>query len=112
MNPNKAFRKFGQACREAPEGASLNVGLVWIEKKGWRVAMNVHEAMLHLGGKEARGLADIYDKNLRVPEWAGKTGLEWVPPELRKLADEADQKNRDGIVPPEMLNYVEPQGSG
>jgi hypothetical protein len=111
MNPNKAFRKFGQACMSAPSGAELTVGLVWIEPKGWRVMMNVHTAMLHLGSKEARGLADIYDKHHKSPEWRGKTtGLEWVAPELRTLSDEIDQKNAAGIVPPEMLNYVSAQG--
>ncbi len=107
MNPNKAFRKFGQACMNAPADAQLTVGLVWIEKKGWRVMMNVHTAMLHLGSKEAKGLADIYDKHHKSPEWRGKTtGLEWVASELRKLSDEIEQKNRDGIIPPEMLDHI------
>lgn len=113
MNPNKAFRQFGRACMEAPEDTSLTVGLMWTEPKGWRVMMNVHTSVLHLGCKEARGLADIYDRHHQSPEYLGKTtGLEWVAPELRKLANEADQKNRDGIIPPEMLNHVEPQGNG
>ncbi|WP_025036122.1 hypothetical protein [Bradyrhizobium sp. DOA9] len=112
MNPNKAFRKFGQACMNAPADAQLTVGVSWIERKGWRVAMMVHTASLHLGPKEARGLADIYDKHHRSPEWRGKTtGLEWVAPELRKLADEVDAKNKAGEIPAEMLGHVEARGS-
>lgn len=111
MKPNKAFRKFGRACMDAPEGAQLVVGLVWIEKKGWRVAMNVHTSMLHLGPQEARGLADIYDKHHRSPEYRGKTtGLEWVAPELRSLADEATAKNQAGTIPPEALDIISAQG--
>jgi hypothetical protein len=113
MNPKKAMRKFGDACMSAPEGAALTVGLTWIEGKGWRVMMMVHTSMLHIGPKDARGLADIYDKHHKSPEYIGKTtGLEWVAPELRNLAAEAEQKNRDGIMPPEMLDHVAPQGSG
>ncbi len=111
MNPNKAFRKFGQACMDAPAGASLTVGLVWIEPKGWRVMINVGPALLHLGSKEARGLADIYDKQHQSAEWRGKTtGLEWVASELRTLASEIDEKNAAGTVPPEMLDLIATKG--
>jgi hypothetical protein len=112
MNPNKAFRKFGDAAMSAPEGATLTVGLTWIETKGWRVMMMIHTSMLHVGPKEARGLADIYDKHHKSPAYLGKTtGLEWIAPELRNLATEAEQKNRDGILPPEMLDHIAPQGT-
>jgi hypothetical protein len=30
MNPKKAFRRFGDACMAAPEGARLTVGLSWV----------------------------------------------------------------------------------
>jgi hypothetical protein len=111
MKPNKAFRKFGQACMNAPAGAQLTIGVCWIEHKGWRVMMMVHESVLHLGAMEARGLAEIYDKQHRSPEWRGKTtGLEWVAPELRKLAGEADGKNKLGEIPAEMLGHVTAQG--
>lgn len=111
MNPNKAFRKFGEAAMTAPPGAQLTVGLMWIEPKGWRVMMNIHTSVLHLGSVEARGLADIYDRQHQAPEYRGKqTGLEWVAPELRSLADEAEQKNRDRVMPPEMLDVVAPHG--
>jgi|GEM_PF-2574153 hypothetical protein len=107
MNPKKAFRKFGDACMNAPEGASLTIGLTWIEAKGWRVMMSIHTSVLMVGAKDARGLADVYDKQHRSPEYLGKTtGLEWVAPMLRELADEADQKNRDRVMPPEMLEHV------
>lgn len=113
MNPKKAFRKFGDMAMNAPAGATLTVGLTWIEDKGWRVLMQIHTAALMIGTKDARGLADIYDKHHRAPEYRGKTtGLEWVAPMLRELADEADQKNRDRVMPPEMLDHVAPQGSG
>lgn len=111
MKPHKAFRKFGQACMNAPADAQLTVGVSWIERKGWRVVMMVHTSSLHLGSQEARGLADIYDKHHRSPEWRGKTtGLEWVAPELRNLADEVEAKNRAGEIPSEMLALVQPQG--
>lgn len=111
MKPNKAFRKFGLAVARAPEGAQLVVGLVWIQRKGWRVAMNVHTAMLHLAAAEARGLADIYDKQHRSPEYVGKTtGLEWVAPELRSLADEVEQKTRDNVMPDGLIDIIQPEG--
>ncbi len=96
---------------DAPPDATLTVGLTWIEKKGWRVMMIVHNAMLHLGSKEARGLADIYDKHHASPEWRGTiSGLEWVAPQLRVLSDEVDQKNAAREMPPQMLNHVQMQG--
>lgn len=111
MNPNKAFRRFGRAVMDAPEGSNLTVGVAWIEKKGWRVMMSVCTSMLHLGSQEARGLANLYDKHHASPEWRGQTtGLEWVAPELRTLSDEVDQKNAAGIMPPEMLDHVAARG--
>lgn len=111
MKPNKAFRKFAAAVAHTPEGASLVVGLVWIQKKGWRVAMNVHTAMLHLGPVEARDLADVYDKKHRSAEYANtRTGLEWVAPELRSLADEVEQKNRDNVMPEGLIDVLPPEG--
>jgi len=108
MNPKKAFRKFGDACLNAPPGSELIVGLSWTEGRWWRrVVISVHTAALLLGAKDARFLADIYDKHHQSPEYHGKsTGLEWVAPELRKLADEVDQKNRDRVFPPEALQHV------
>lgn len=111
MNPSDAFRKFGKACMSAPPDASLTVGLIWDERKRWRVMMNVHTSFLNLGPKEARALADIYDKHHQSPEWRGKvTGVEWVASELRKLAAEADKQNLAGVVPPEMLGHISTQG--
>lgn len=96
---------------DAPEGANLTVGVVWIETKGWRVMMSVHTSVLHLGSKEARGLADLYEKHHKSPDWRGKTtGLEWVALELRTLSDEVDQKNAAKAVPPEMLDHISMQG--
>lgn len=112
MNPNKAFRKFALAVAHAPEGAHLTVGLCWIEKKGWRVVMAVGTAMLNVGTADARGLADKYDKQHQEPEYRGReTGLEWVAGDLRKLADEADEKNREGVIPPEMLDLIPTSGT-
>lgn len=111
MNPNKAFRKFGEACMSAPEGSQFTVGVAWIEKKGWKVTMSVGTAMLHLGAAGARGLADIYDKHHQAPEFRGKTtGLEWVAAELRNLATEVTAKNAAGEIPPEMLGHISSQG--
>lgn len=113
MNAKKAFRKFGDACMNAPEGASLTVGLSWAsDGKGWRVVMQMHTSALLLCPKDARGLAGIYDKHHRSPEWRGKTtGLEWVAPDLRNLADEADQKNRDKIVPEDAAEHMPTAGT-
>jgi hypothetical protein len=73
--------------------------------------MQVHTAALMLGPKDARRLAEVYDRQHQSAEWRGKTtGLEWVAPELRSLATEAEHKNRDGIPPPEMLDHVAPHG--
>ena len=111
VNPKKAFLKFGRAFLTAPADAQLTVGLSWIEKKGWRVMMMVHTAVLHLDAKGARALAETYDKHHRLPEWRGKeTGLEWVASDLRTLADETDTKNAAGIVPPEMLGHIAAHG--
>src|ERR1700678_3383581 len=111
MNPAKAFRKFSQACLNAPAGSSLNVGLVWIEQKGWRVLMNIHTSALHLGAGEARTLAGIYDSHHQSPQWRGNaTGVEWVAGALRELADEAEKQNRAGVMPPEMLHCIPPAG--
>lgn len=113
MNPKKAFRKFGNACMSAPEGAALTVGLSWVgDGKGWRVMMAIHTAHLLLGSKDARALANIYDKHHRSLEWLGKaTGVEWVAPELRNLADEAEQKNRDKIIPEGAVEHMPAWGS-
>ena len=106
MNPKKAFRKFGDAMMAAGDGAGLTVGLSWVgDSKGWRVVMMVtvngapgHALMLD--PKSSRALAATYDKHHQEPEWRGKTtGLEWVAPMLRELADETEQKNRDRIIP-------------
>ncbi len=111
MKASKAYRKFGQACMNAPADAQLTLGVMWIEKKGWRVMMSVHTAVLHLDIANARNLADIYDKNHNSPEWRGKkTGLEWVAPELRSLANEVEQKNAAGEIPTEMLGHIATQG--
>lgn len=106
MNPKKAFRKFGDAIMAAGDGAGLTIGLSWVgDSKGWRVVMMVtvngmpgHALMLD--PKSARALATIYDKHHQEPEYRGKTtGLEWVAPMLRELADETVQKNSDKIIP-------------
>jgi hypothetical protein len=111
MNAKKAFRKFGDACLNAPPEATLRVGLCWIETKGWRVLMAVGAAYLMVGPKDARALADIYDKHHLSPEWRNKkTGLEWIAGELRTLATEADAKILAGVLPPEILEHVVPQG--
>lgn len=112
MNPKKAFRKFGDAVMTSPPGSRLTVGLSWAQPRGWRVMMAVHTHALMLGPKDARGLAAIYDKHHQSPEYRGKaTGLEWVAPELRNLADEADQKNKDNIMPEGAAEHLPAAGS-
>ena len=97
----------------APEGAHLTIGLSWVgDGKGWRVVMKVHASALLLGPKDARHLAATYDKHHQSAEWRGKvTGLEWVAPELRSLADEAEQKSRDRIVPEGAAEHMPAAGS-
>lgn len=74
--------------------------------------MQVHDSVLMIGAATARGLASIYDKHHRAPEYLGKpTGLEWVAPELRNLADEADQKNRDKIIPEGAAEHMPAAGN-
>ena len=113
MNGKKAFRKFGNAIMSAPPGSSLTFGLSWVsDTKGWRVMMAVHTSAIMLSAKDARGLAAIYDKHHQSPEYRGKTtGLEWVAPELRKLADEADQKTRDRIIPEGAAEHLPSAGT-
>lgn len=113
MNHKKAFRKFGNAAMTAPPGASLTVGLSWVgDSKGWRVMMAIHTSALMLGPKDARALAATYDRHHQEPEWRGKTtGLEWVAPELRKLADEAEQKTRDKIIPEDAAKHMPSAGT-
>ena len=114
VNPKKAFRKFGDAIMAAGDAGALTVGLSWVDDgKVWRVVMmvtvnGVPGHALMLDSRSARALADTNDKQHQAPEWRGKkTGLEWVAPMLRELADEIDEKNKAGAVPPEMPEHVE-----
>ncbi len=100
MSAKKKLMKFLQQAQNAPEGCRFEVGLVYDVKDGWRVYERIHEAALFMSPKQTRAIADTYDKMAKRAEWKrASEGLAWVPVELRKLADECEQKNKAGSVP-------------
>jgi hypothetical protein len=108
----KALRKFMDAILSAPEGCDFEIGLVFDRDQGWRVYQRVHTKALLMAPAMARSLADTYDKLAARPEWAAigremKNTFE----ELRNLANEADQKNRDKVLPPDYAAFAPAQGS-
>ena len=107
----KKMMKFLEQVERAPPGCNFEVGLIYDAKEGWRVYERVHEAALLMLPKQAYVLAGVYDKMARNSEWRGvTTGLEWVPIELRKLALEADEKNRAGEVPDKYAEMMPTEG--
>jgi hypothetical protein len=101
MNPKKAVRQFLSHIMAAPPGSNLEVGLTWDAKNGWRVYQRIGDKALAMAPGAARSLAETFDKVGARPEWkSAAAGLAGTLGELRPLADEADQKNRDKIVPP------------
>lgn len=100
MSAKKKLMKFLQQAESAPKGCRFEVGIVYDVKEGWRVYERIHEAALMMSATQARKIADTYDKIASRAEWkSAASSMGWVAPELRKLADEVEQKNRDGVVP-------------
>lgn len=112
MNPKKALSKFLTALGTAPEGAQFEVGLTWDQRKGWRVYQRVGSHVLMLGPDDARRMAALYERTAARPEWRGRThGLERTLGELRPLADEAEQKNRERVIPDHAAEFLPAAGS-
>lgn len=96
----KMFRKFMSHILTAPEGSDFEVGLTWDQANGWRVYQRVGDKALAMAPDAARKMAATYEKVGARPEWRGTAhGLEDTLGALRPLADEAEQKNRDRIIP-------------
>lgn len=105
MNPKKALRKFMLHVGTAPVGSRFETGITWHARSGWRVYQRAADAGLMMTAADARGLAAAFDKLASAPEWRGTATAAEMAGHfqiLRTLADEADQKNRDKIVPPDM----------
>lgn len=111
MSAKKKLMNFLRQAERAPPGCDFEVGLTYDVKEGWRVYERIHNAALMMSPKHARSIADVYDKIGQRPEWKNAaTGLAWVPVELRKLADEADQNNRTGYVPEGYADMMPTEG--
>lgn len=108
----KIWRKFMNHILAAPEGSNLTVGLTWDQVNGWRVYQQIGDKALAMAPDGARKLADSYDKVGARPEWRGAShGLEETLGALRPLADEADEKNRAGIIPEGAAAFMPAAGS-
>ena len=108
----KKLIKFLKQAERAPPGCDFEVGLIYDAKGGWRIYERIHETALLMSPKQSRAIADVYDEMTKRPEWVGiATGLEWVPVELRKLAAEAEQKDRDGEVPEHYAEMIPTEGT-
>lgn len=96
----KMLRKFLNHVAASPEGSDLEVGLTWDAGNGWRVYQRIGEKALAMAPDGARKMAASFEAVGARPEWRGAAhGLERTLGALRPLADEAEQKNRDGIIP-------------
>lgn len=96
----KVWRKFMSHLEAAPPGAPFEVGLTYDAKNGWRVYQRIGDKALMMDPKSSRGLHATYAKMAQRPEWkaiAASMVDTWDA--FKTLADEADQKNRDKIVP-------------
>lgn len=97
----KVLRKFLDHVSRAQPGDALEVGLTYDAENGWRVYQRIGDKALAMDPKHARGLHAAYERLASKPEWVSAArGLMNTLGELRLLADEADQKNRDKVVPP------------
>lgn len=108
----KLWRKFMNHILASPAGSDLEVGLTWDASKGWRVYQRIGDKAMAMDPAGARKLAASYDKVAALPEWRGVSqGLSGTLGELRALADEAEQKNRDKIVPDGAAAFMPAAGS-
>lgn len=103
MNPKKAMMKFMRHVAAAPAGALFQVGTVYDMKNGWRVYQRVGDKGLAMSPDAARGLYRSFEKQAALPQWrAVAEDMRAIFDELKSCADEAEQRNRDGVVPPDM----------
>jgi hypothetical protein len=108
----KVLRKFLNRVANAPDGALLEVGIMYDVTNGWRVYERIGDAAIGMAPAQARQLADTYDEIGHRPEWRGvRHGLEETLGLLRPLADEADEKNRNKVVPPGYAEAMPTMGS-
>ena len=111
MNAKKALRKWLAHIERSPAGTYFEVGLTWDQVNGWRVFQRMGDKGLAMAPAEARKLGDIYHKVGKRPEWRGVTDtmIETLGA-LRPLADEAEQKNRDKVVPEGAAEFMPVEG--
>jgi hypothetical protein len=96
----KALAQWVRHIERAGAGASFEVGLVYDPESGWRVYQRIGDKGLALSPQHARGIAEAYDQISRRPEWRNVAhGLDDTLGALRLLADEAEQKNRNKVIP-------------
>lgn len=102
MNPKKALRRFMIHVGSAPVGAHFETGIAYADRKGWRVYQRVADKALFMSPRDARRLAETFEKVAASPEWLGTEAAADIQPHfvlLRELADEADSKNASGARP-------------
>lgn len=96
----KVWRKFMNHMMRAPTGADFQVGLMYDAENGWRVYQAIDGKALAMAPKQARGLHDTYAKMAQRPEWkAISASMAGTWSAFKTLADEADEKNRNKVVP-------------
>lgn len=111
MNGKKAFRKFCEHLMSAPADALFRVGLTWEPGRGWCVFESIGDAVLVLSPKQARSLVVTARRQSQSPEF--QKGWQEVRDSfelMAKLADECDEKNRDGVIPDPILAAAPPSG--
>lgn len=102
MSPKKALRRFMMHVGSAPVGADFETGVAYADRKGWRVYQRVDDKALFMSPRDARRLAETYEKVAASAEWRGSAAAAGLQPHftlLRELADEADSKNASGARP-------------
>ena len=108
MSPKKAWAKFASMLLRAPDGAAFVVGISWDERKGWRPYQSIGTAILQMDTATARGLvASAY----RCQSNPAFNELKPLFDDLAKICDEADQKNRDRVIPDGAAGQLPAQGS-
>lgn len=96
----KTWRKFMNHMMSAPPGAPFEVGLIYDPKEGWRVYQRIGDKAIAMAPKQSRGLYETYSKMAQRPEWkAIAVSMADIWEAFKTLADEADEKNRDKVVP-------------
>jgi hypothetical protein len=83
----------------APPGSAFQVGIHYDHGCGWRVYQSIAGRSLALRPVDAFVFADVVDDMRTKPGWA-ESGFEDTLGKFRAFAEEAAQKNRDGVLPP------------